>query len=446
MNLRDYQIKFINNVSAAHKAGHLGVVGMMPTGAGKTVCMARISKAISDKTGRALIVVHRSELVAQTCDKLKLFGLKFGVIAAKWDNPDPSARIQVAMVLTLASRIKKGIKLEFDYIIFDECHLAAANSYIKIINRWPKARRLGLSATPWRLDGQGLSVLGTEIAKGPTVTDLINLGSLTPFITYSIPVVDLKGIKKVRGEYDLEEQAKRYKKANVVGDVVNHYLRLAKNRTAIAFASSVEHSLELTKKFNEVGVIAEQIDGTTSPEIRSLAVENLAKGKTRVLCNYGCLTEGFDCARVSAVIIARKTASSSLFRQMCGRGLRPHLPSDKKSCIILDHGGNALDHGNVDYEYEFSLDGKKKNTAERLCKTCKNCAAICLLSAEICHVCGASFLTEKKERKVKTADGELVALESKSMPLKYAEIKPGLNSVKSREKLVSDWLAEQGWG
>jgi DNA repair protein RadD len=443
INLRDYQIKFISNVSQSHKNGHQGVIGMMPTGAGKTICMARVAKAIADRTGRVLIVVHRDELVRQTCEKLSLFGLRFGFIAAKFGaNPNPDARIQVAMVQSLTRKIDKGvIKREFNYIIFDECHLAAAKSYKKIIDRWPTARRLGLSATPWRLDGQGLSSVGSEIVRGPTVTDLIDIGSLVNFITYSIPVVDLTGVKKIRGEYDIEEQSKRYKKAKVIGDVADHYIRLAKGKSAIVFASSIEHSMNMAAKFNELGFKCEHIDGETPADQRNLAVKRLANGKITILCNYGCLTEGFDCARVSCVIIARKTASSSLFRQMCGRGLRPHSESGKRTCIILDHGGNAIDHGNIDHEYDFSLDGKAKNPAERLCKTCKSCFAVCLLSASECHVCGQTFVVEHKEREVKQGEGDLVAI-----PGKFAPLKKTFTSMKQRNELVSDWLNQNGWG
>lgn len=443
INLRDYQIKFISDVSHAHKAGHQGVIGMMPTGSGKTVCMARIAKAISERNGRVLIVVHRDELVRQTCDKLTLFGLRFGTIAAKLGaNPNPNARIQVAMVQSLSRRIDNdSIKHNFDYLIFDEAHLAAAKSYKKIINKWSNARRLGLSATPWRLDGQGLSEVGSHIARGPLIADLITIGSLVQFVTYSIPVVDLTGVKKVRGEYDIEAQSKLYKRAQVIGDVAEHYMRLASGRTAIVFASSVEHSMNMAAKFNELGFKAEHIDGETQPNERLAAINKLGSGQTTILCNYGCLTEGFDCARVGAVIIARKTASSALFRQMCGRGLRPHLESGKEDCIILDHGGNAIDHGNIDYDYEFTLDGKQKNPSARLCKTCKSCMAVCELSASICHVCGESFIVEHKERKLKEGEGELAPIASK-----FAPIKKTFTSMKQRNDLVSDWISQNGWG
>lgn len=443
INLRDYQIKFISDVSASHKLGHQGVIGMMPTGAGKTVCMARIAKAISERNGKVLIVVHRDELVRQTCEKMALFGLKYGTIAAKWgDNPNPDAKVQVAMVQSLSRRIDNdSIKREFNYLIFDEAHLAAAKSYKKIITRWPNARRLGLSATPWRLDGQGLAEVGSEIVRGPLIADLIAIGSLVPFITYSIPVVDFSGVKKVRGEYDIEAQSKLYKRAQVIGDVASHYARLAKGRTAIVFASSIEHSMSMTAKFNEMGFKAEHIDGETPANDRLAAIQRLDSGATTILCNYGCLTEGFDCARVSVVIIARKTASSALFRQMCGRGLRPHDKSGKNDCIILDHGGNAIDHGNIDYDYEFTLDGKQKNPSARLCKTCKVCQAVCELNAVMCHVCGEQFLVEHKERKIKEGEGELAPIASK-----FAPIKKTFTSMKQRNDLVTNWLEQNGWG
>lgn len=485
ITLRDYQIKFIADISAAHKGdalrgfseAHQGIIGQMPTGAGKTICMARIAKALADRNGKVLIVVHRDELVRQTCGKLKMFGLKYGTIAAGLGkNKHPDAQIQVAMVQTVSRKIEKGLLTEFHYLIFDEAHLAAAKSYIKIIHRWPKARRLGLSATPWRLDGQGLSVVGSVVVRGPTIGHLIETGSLVPFTTYSIPVVDLSAIKKVRGEYDIESQGTLYKKAQVVGDVVGHYLRLCRlpddddldddleldedndlfvkqerkkrYRSGIYFSANIEHSLKLRDKFLEAGISAEHIDGYTPTEERLAVLKRQELGITLIVCNYGCLTEGFDQPIVSVIGIARKTASSALFKQMCGRGLRPHKESGKFNCIILDHGGNALDHGNLDYDFEFSLDGKQKlAAAARLCKTCDNCSAICELSAEICHVCGESFLVKGKVRVIKEAQGELVPIVSGAAPLnEKKKKKEKILSVKQRKETVEGWLEKNNWG
>ena len=449
MILRPYQIRFIKDVSASHQAGNHGVIGQMPTGSGKTVCMSRIAKAFSDRGGRVLIVVHRDELVKQTCKKLEAFDLQFGIIASGLGkNPNQKARIQVSMVQTLSRRITANkITSDYNYIIFDECHLAAAKSYQTIMNRWPNAKRLGLSATPWRLDGQGLALLGSAIVKGPTIVELIDEGSLVPFITYSLPVIDFSKLKIVRGEYDAEAQSTLFKKAGVVGDVVDHYFRLANHRSGIVFASSVDHSLRIRDKFIASGVVAEHIDGNTPTELRDAVLKRLDSGQTTIVCNYGCLTEGFDSPRVSVIIIARKTASSALFRQMGGRGLR--LFPGKTNCFILDHGGNAIDHGNLDWEFQYSLEGRQKGAPQpRLAKTCPTCCAVCDLNAEKCHVCGESFLSDGKGRDVKESDGTLVAIPSGLGPVNVVKPEKKHNNYMSKENAKSrteDWLNRKGF-
>jgi superfamily II DNA or RNA helicase len=459
--LRDYQIRFISDISKAHKDGHDGIIGQMPTGSGKTVCFARIAKAFSEHGGRVLIVVHRDELIDQTCKKLDFFGLEYGIIAAKkGKNKKPLAKIQVGMVQTLARRLEKlknlnagKLTVKFHYIIFDEAHLSASASYRKIIEFYPNAKRLGLSATPWRLDGQGLKHIGTTIVKGPSVKQLVESGSLVPFTMFAVPVADLSGIKIIRGDYDPIEQSARFKKANVVGDVIKHFSRLCKlsdtrYRSTIGFFTSIEHSKRVCDKFNEVGIIAEHIDGETPKEDRKKVLDNLALGKTTVVCNYGCLTEGFDCERVSCIIVCRKTKSAALFRQMCGRGLRTHNHSGKRDCVIIDHGMNGINHGNLDYEYPFSLEGKKRTgSGERLAKICKQCSAYCEINAEECHVCGYSFvITEQKERKIKEIEAELAMLPSGFSPAtSETSIKKFHNRRLSSDDF-NDWFNDNGFG
>lgn len=440
MILRDYQIKFLSGIYQKHREGNQGVIGDMPTGAGKTVCMARIALSMANSGGRLLIVVHRSELMMQTADKLQLFGVQFGIISAKSANPRPFAAVQIAMVQTLARRIKKNIINEkFNYIIFDEAHLAAANSYKTIIDRWPNAKRLGLSATPWRLDGRGLSDVGTAVVKGPSVSDLIEIGSLVPFTTYSPSVVNLSKIKKVAGEFDLESQAKLYKKADVIGDVIEHYMSLAKGRPFIAFCSSVEHSIMVMERFEDIGIRVEQIDGSTPIDKRNASIAKLAGGTIQGITNCGCLTEGFDCPIVSCVMIIRKTASSSLWRQMGGRGLRPH--NRKKDCVILDFGANAETHGNFGYVYEYTLDGKPKMPKDRLCRICPKCAGVCIITAKVCDVCGYDFsFVDSKEREIIEAEGILEAIEFDKKP----DTRHKFMKKSEREELISKMFDSLG--
>jgi DNA repair protein RadD len=450
MILRDYQVKFLSNISKAHKEGHQGVIGEMPTGAGKTVCMARIARSIAERSGNALIVVHRAELLSQTADKLTLFGVPFGVIHAKSENPRPNAPVQIAMVQTLARRIKanKHFDFNFHYIIFDECHLAAAASYVAIINRWPNARRLGLSATPYRLDGRGLSEVGTIVVKGPSVQELIDIGSLVPFTTYSPIVADLSRVKKVAGEYDLSQQADEYKKADVIGDVIKCYNNLANGRPFIAFCATVEHSILTKDRFCDEGLRVEHIDGTTPLDERNLIIYKLNAGIIDGVTNCGCLTEGFDCPRVSCVMVIRKTASPALWRQMGGRCLRPF--KNKTNAVILDFGANAENHGNFGYIQQYTLEGSPKKSGEKLCRICPKCAGVCAITQLVCHVCSYDFtFVDSKERTVIEVDGELSAIEFDMAPV---EVKPKSTDKSKfmpkakRDRIVNDFLDTFGIG
>ena len=407
MNLRDYQIIFVRRILLAHQAGEQGIIGDLPTGAGKTVCFSRLSQVLINQNQKVLIIVHRAELVRQTASKLKKFGLKFGVIAANFP-PNSKANIQIGMVQSVSRRISSGkLNHVFDYIIFDEAHLGAANSYKKIIRAFPLARRLGVTATPFRLDGIGLTEIGRIVIKGPSISELVRLGHLCPFKTFSVEVADLSKVEIVKGEYDTATQSAILNRPNVTGDVVDHYFRLAEGRPAIFFCSGIKHSKSIVTEFKDRGVTAVHIDGEMDPDLRNSAIKAFNRGEIQVLSNYGCLTEGLDCPRASYIGIVRKTKSPALFRQMGGRGLR--LFEGKDYCIIMDHAGNTLEHGPLHYEYPYSIDGVKKRknqTSSRICKECPSCMVIVNLTDTICHECGHSFAVEEKE--IKQKEGELV--------------------------------------
>lgn len=407
MRLRDYQIDFVRNILLAHQSGAQGVIGELPTGAGKTVCFSRLSQVLINQQKKVLIVVHRAELVRQTAKKLKSFGLKFGVIAAGFP-PNSNAMIQIAMVQSISRRLSsERISHIFDYIIFDEAHLGAADSYKKIIRAYPKAKRLGVTATPFRLDGIGLTEIGSVVVKGPSISMLVSLGHLCKFTTYSVKVADLSGINIVRGDYDISIQQAILNRPSVTGDVIEHYKNLASGRSAIYFCPGLEFSKNLTSRFNSIGIKAIHIDGEMDPQERNRAINDFNAGNIQILSNFGCLTEGLDCPRASCIGMLRKTKAASLFRQMGGRGLRTFPGKD--DCIIIDHAGNTLEHGPLHYDYPYSIDGERKRknaTSTRTCKECPDCMIILNLTESVCMNCGHSFAVE--ERKIKQQDGELV--------------------------------------
>lgn len=406
MHLRPYQSAAIAAVANGYAAGFRGVMLVMPTGAGKTVVFTRLAQ----ETGRILIVVPRIELVAQTRYKLWRYGVRHGVIAAGSRDVDSGARVQVAMAQTLVRRA--ALVLDFDLVILDECHLAASDTYRKILTRCGNARILAVTATPFRLDGQGFGHFASALVCGPSVADLTALGSLVPAITYSVPTVDLSNLTRSKGEFDAGAF-----ETGITGDVVAHYQRLAQARQAIVFAASVKHADKLRAEFVAAGIAAATVTGETPSHDRAILLQLLHNGTLQVICNYGVLTEGFDCPPVSAIVIARATTSCALWIQMAGRGLRPSV--GKANCILLDHGGNACRHGGIEYEREYSLQGAKVKAPNEgtLAKVCTLCAAVMPVTAKVCPVCGLVPAVEPRPEPKRRA-GELQAMAAGTAPVK----------------------------
>jgi len=375
MRLRDYQTRDLGRLLAAFR-GHRRVLYRLPTGGGKTVLFTQI---LAMARGDCLVITHRRELVRQAARTLASIGIDAGITCAGIDDPEPLAKIRIASIGTLTAR---GLPESFDpaFVVVDEAHLAAARTWREAIDALGQVHVLGVTATPERLDGRALGDIFERLVEGPTIRELIDGGHLVEPLTYTAP-----GEGRTRDD-GLESPA-------LVGQVVDTYKRLADGRKGLVFASSVDHARILTEQFAQAGVAAELITGQTKG--RDQILQRLASGATRIVCNYGVLTEGFDEPSIGYIGIARCTQSLALWLQMCGRGLR--TSAGKADCVIADHGGNAsLRHGPVDVAREWTLDGKRKRKAADLAvamsvSTCGECFALWSRSKSLsCPRCGAA--------------------------------------------------------
>lgn len=462
IQLRDYQAKAIADVSAEHRRGHRAVLLVMPTGSGKTVVFSSVADGLSARGIGVGIVVPQVELVRQTSEKLSMFGCRHGVIAAsEGPNPDPTALVQVMMAQTLHKR-PHALLIRLGYLIFDEAHLAMADTYRAIAERHSHAQFMGTTATPWRLDGRPFSELFSAIVVGSTVPAMLSRGALTPFRTLSIPLTEFATKGRSKTEYSQSAMAEAYAKNALVGDVVEHYHELAHNRTGIVFGASISHSQMLRDRFADAGYRVEHLDGTTpmgqhGDGMRGLPsrtgiLERLAAGITQIVCNYGVLTTGFDCPRVSAIVIARATASKSLWIQMAGRGLRPCPEIDKENCIIIDHGGNARRHGNLDHAHAYTLDGRDKareldQPDATTGKECPRCFFFTPTNTPVCPECSyswqASLPITVPRAAPESVDGRLVDVASGAAPI--APPKPAKVPTRAdRIEMARGWSAS--WG
>lgn len=394
--LRDYQRRAVNGVIAALERRPILVA---PTGSGKTVMATALVEELAVPT---LWLAHRKELIDQAAHRLEAHNLPVGIIMAGY-APLPLAQVQVASVQTLVRREKPHAQL----IVIDEAHHATAKTYGDILDCYPNAARVGLTATPFRLDGRGLGDLFGELVVAATTKELCELGVLHAPKVWCSKSPDLRGVKVIAGDYQLGALSKRTNTDELNADIVRTWLKHAKDRRTVAFAVDVEHSQAITQAFQAHGVAAEHLDGSTPRDVRDAILSRLRQGETRIVCNCMVLTEGWDLPALECAVIARPTASLNLHLQMIGRVMR--ACDGKDGAIVLDHAGNHHVHGLVTRRLDYSLDGEARvGHSEPLgLRRCPICGLMFDAEGNQCPDCGWMPESSDRQRPPIHGDGQL---------------------------------------
>src|SRR6516165_5440843 len=414
VDLRPYQDEIVAEFERHVERSNRSILLVAPTGSGKTVIASAI---VAGMPRRVLVVAHRREIVNQTSDKLTALGVYHGIIQAGDEKKlRPMATVQVASIQTLHARAIRSSTMLMplaDLVIIDEAHHACAATYGRILEAYPDAIVLGLTATPCRGDGRGLGGIFETMIECPQVAELIGGGYLVKARVYAPVNPDLTGVRTVKGDYHESQLADRMDRAKLVGDIVTHWHKYGERRRTIAFACSVPHSVHIRDEFLKSGVRAEHLDGTTPKDERDAMLARLASGTTEVIANCMVLTEGFDCPDIGCITLARPTKKMGLFRQMIGRGLR--TADGKKDCIILDHSGAVFEHGLPEDRVVWPLAPDKRATSpthaargngrsQAKLTTCAQGCAI-RLPGEPCQNCG--YMPKPPARAVPVREGEL---------------------------------------
>ena len=421
--LRHYQQQAISDLRGAYRDGARAPLLVLPTGGGKTIVMAEIMRSLAARGRSALVLVHRRELVAQTSRKLELAGVDHGIIAA--GRQPSAASIQVASVQTLVRRLD-SIAVPPDLVLIDEAHHATAGSWARVLGHWPGALRLGVTATPVRLDGRGLSAVFDRLVHGPSVADLIYTGHLCPARIYAPPVrADLSRITRRAGDFAAGDAAERLDRPTVTGDAIEHYQRLAGAQPAIVFCCTTQHAEHVAASFRAAGHSAATLLGSTPSQERDQLVQQFAAGDLQLLVTVDVVSEGFDVPAASCAILLRPTASLGLYLQQVGRVLRP--APGKSHAVILDHVGNVHRHAFPDDPRDWSLDNRLRTgrggngQPAPSVRTCTTCFAA-FKPAPICPCCGAHCAPEPK-RAMRQVEGELQELKRVNAQLRASERK-----------------------
>lgn len=397
--LRPYQKKSVEEIRQA-LARYRSVLYALPTGAGKTTVIADIIEKAQIKGSRVVILAHRAELIDQIIERLKQFHIKTGRIQGS-KSKSLFERIQVATVQTLANRVGRNkIYRDFNLIIIDEAHRAAAESYVKIIERIPNAKIIGFTATPYRTDSKSLKDVFQTLIAGVSVSELIQQGHLVSTVVYTSEVKDLDQVHLKGDDYDPSELYDAYNKSEIYDGVVNKYLKHS-NGTAICFCINVAHAEQTADAFLRAGVPAAYVHASMPQDARQIILTDFRTGKIKVLCNVFILTEGYDLPKIDTVILNRATRSRIAWRQMIGRGLRPF--QGKKVCTVIDMGNNTSFHGFIEQDDEVTTELKGKSQQERQLKIeakrtkqCPGCFAEVAAALLVCSFCDYDFPQQER--------------------------------------------------
>lgn len=387
------------------------VLVVCPTGFGKTVLMAALIKILFGAEKRVIICLHRQDLITQTAKTLEKFGIPFSYIAAG-HRYNPYHRVFIASIPTLKNRLGK---FPADYVFVDEAHLSMSAGWKAVVDHYKaaRARIIGLTGSPERLDGKPLGDAWDTMVEGPTTRWLIENGFLSKYRAFAPAGVDLSGVHIRGGDYVASEIDELMAGRAVLAGAVRHWRKYAHGKRTIAFTPSIARAQQLADEFCANGIKAVSIDGNTPREERMRAFNAFADGEIKVITSVNLFCEGFDLAAqvdrdvtVEAVLLYRPTQSLALHLQQIGRALR----KKPEPAIILDLVGNLARLGLPDDEREWSLDGKAKKEREVQVAQCPACFAS-HAPAPRCPECGHEYPIKDaavgEGRVINEVDGEL---------------------------------------
>lgn len=457
MKLRPYQEHAIQRVREEMLSGNRRTLLVIPTGGGKTVTASSIILNAVSKQKRCIFLAHRKELIDQCSKTLDFLNVDHGVIKRGHPRFDISKLVQVASIQTLIKRNHWPA----DLIVIDEAHRSCAKTYKDILARYDDSVcLLGLTATPYRLDGKPLGEMYNALVEIIGAQELIDEGCLIEPSVFGAANVDLSEVDVgSRGDFNRGQIAKVMSSTILHGELLTNWARICGNalgaetifykdddgreRVAqtncdactVVFAPNVAKSIEISEQFKKAGVRAEHLDGKTKPKERQRILEGLASGEISVVVNVDLLCEGWDLPRLECILGARPTRSKSLYKQMGGRLMRPD--DDARIKFLLDHANWTRMHGFLTEPSTHSLtkpekrSRKNKKKGERPLKSCPQCETVHALGAQVCIECGYDW--PKKEYEF--TDENLVELDAKMVG--RADIVPQDERQETFEKLAS---------
>lgn len=340
MKLRPYQQEALEAVRESYRQGHRRSLVVMPTGTGKTVLFAEISRLAK---GPVLVLAHRQELVEQAREKISAWC--DDVVAVEMADrreltkaSGKAHKITVASIQSMRRRLTQVPRDTFRIVVIDEAHHSTADSYRELIDHFD-AHILGVTATPDRSDRQPLGDIFTDLAFNYDILTAIAEGWLCPIRSFLVKTeVDFSGIRKIAGELAIGDVEEILTQEPHLAEIAYPIVNERDGRPTMVFAASVAHAHALARvlcEFSQDDNYAVALDGSHPTETRRKVIAGFRAGEIKVLVNCSLFTEGFDVPQISMVAIARPVLSRAFYAQMVGRGTR--IAPDKKDLLVLDY-------------------------------------------------------------------------------------------------------------
>lgn len=438
MQARPYQEELHQAVRRAIADGYRAIIVQSATGTGKTFIGSRFMHGAEAKRNRSLALAPRRELVYQLAERLRDFGLTPGIImAGEAMHADRFA--QVASFDTLHARAVRRAAIAMPnakVVVVDEAHLSTAETRKDILDQFPGAVIIGLTATPARPNGRPLKLVYDHLVTGWPVAKMIEEGYLVSTRYYAPTEPDLKAVKTNKEhDYQVKGLEKVMNTPTIVGDILDNWFRIAPTMQTVVFCVTRKHAKHVTEKFVERGIAAEYVDGETPADERRAIFDRVARYETQVLVNVFVASYGLDIPTLECCVLARPTKSLVMYLQTIGRVLRPVYAkgfdlelregrldaiaaSRKPFAVVIDHSGAVRRHGFVDEEVPWTLEGDesvsevkdqlkndKNEPKEMLCPQCKTVVK----GKRFCPGCGYQFIAPGAPLPVHQAELEEVA-------------------------------------
>jgi superfamily II DNA or RNA helicase len=412
INLYQDQQRVVDAARNKISQGHKNILIQACTGAGKSVMASYMIKSANQRGNRCAFVVPRTDLLEQMAKTFQNFELPYSYVASG-EFYDPDSMNHICSMQTLVRRLDT---IKPRIIFIDETHYGKGQ-LDKIIEFFKAhgAMVIGLSATPWKMDGKGLGCYYDTMVQGESIRWLIDNKRLSDYRLFGVSKPDLSMIKIVNGDYSPSQLRDKMENDRVlIGDAVKHYKEHAYGRLNLAYCSSIKHSKITADMFNAAGIPAAHMDGETPKHERRKIIRDYAERKLWVLTSVDLMCFGFDLASQVNMDVAvetmsdlRPTKSLALQMQKWGRVLR----MKDEGALIFDHANNHETHGIPCMEREWTLaDRKKKKRGEpeegaEKTKRCPECFHL-HYPAPHCPVCGHVYTAEEL-KPLETIDAEL---------------------------------------